>query len=145
MAENTVCNCSTSHNILFTSHPLKSKDHDPIKGAVRACTRALFHTVLKKSLEISVGAAALTSYNLASPVGTDVCFSSSYNLSVFSSKANSAHEVGGEVMLGESSSVTVDDDWPTTSAVVGSFRDKGVLATIDRGHLEALAPRDASQ
>jgi hypothetical protein len=99
----------------------------------------------KKEFRNFVGAAAPTSYNLASPVATDVCFSSSYNLSVFSLKANSAHEVGGEVMLGESSSVTVDDDWPTTSAVVGSFRDKGVLATIDRGHLEAVAPRDASQ
>jgi hypothetical protein len=64
--------------------------------------------------------------------------SSSYELSLFFSKTNSADSVGGGVALGESSSVCIDDDWPKANTVVKSIRSEGALVTTDCGHLEAL-------
>jgi hypothetical protein len=72
----------------------------------------------------------------------DVCSSGSYDLSLFSSKADSTRDAGRVVMLGESSSLGVNDDWPEASAVVERFRDKGVLSTIEHGHLEVAVELD---
>jgi hypothetical protein len=61
--------------------------------------------------------------------------SSSYELFLFSSKADSAHERGG------SSSVSVDDHWPEAKAAVENFRGEDTLATTNCGHLEASSSR----
>jgi hypothetical protein len=62
--------------------------------------------------------------------------SRSYELSLFSSEADSTHGVGG-LALSESSTVSINDDWPEASVAVESFRCEGDLAITDHGHIEA--------
>jgi hypothetical protein len=76
----------------------------------------------------------------------DVCSSSSgsYELSLFSSKVDSAHGASRGVALGGSSSASIDDHWSEANATSENFRVKGNLANRNRGHLEASSSRRLS-
>jgi hypothetical protein len=65
-------------------------------------------------------------------------------LCLFSWKTDSAHAAVEGVVLDESLSVSIDDDWPEANAPVESLRGEGTLATRNRGHLEALSSRRLS-
>jgi hypothetical protein len=58
-------------------------------------------------------------------------------LSIFSWKAGSAHDAGGGVTPGGSSSTNIDDHWPKGSIAEG-VRIKGHASAKARGDLEAV-------
>jgi hypothetical protein len=63
--------------------------------------------------------------------------SSSYELSFFSSKADSGHIVGADATLEKSSSVSIWDLWLEINSTRGTGEGEGASMTATRGHLEA--------
>jgi hypothetical protein len=76
----------------------------------------------------------------------DVCSSSSgsYELSLFSLKVDSTHGASRGVVLGGSSSASIEDHWSEANAASENFRVKGNLENRKRGHLEASSSRRLS-